>query len=147
MKNLIILFFLGAFPMALGAQDTGQVPDNDQIRAQRGAYITQRLRLNSQEAAHFWTSFNDYEERKAILTRTFKNSHGRPTTEVEADEIILRRFEMEEDLLAMKRAFYLELKTKIPAQKLFMLPQAESEFRRDLLRQLRQRRQQRGGGE
>lgn len=141
MKNLIMLLLLGLSPGLLAAQDDQAVPDNDQIRAQRGAYITQRLQLSSQEAAHFWTVFNEYEERKATINEEFRQSVVRPRTEAEAEQRIQRRFQQEADLLNLKREFFARLKEKVPATKLVMIPQAEREFRRNLLRQLRQRRQ------
>ena len=139
MKYIAILVLISLIPWGLLAQDE-QVPENDQIRAQRGAYITQRLQLSSQEAAHFWTVFNEYEERKAALNAEFRQSLERPQSEAQADQLIQRRFQQEEDLLNLKREFYQRLKQKVPASKLVLIPQAEREFRRDLLRQLRQRR-------
>ena len=140
MKNLITFLVLAIVPGFILAQDDG-LPENDQIRAQRGAYITQRLKLSSQEAAHFWTVFNEYEERKAALNAEFRRSFSRPSTEAQAEQLIQRRFQQEEDLLNLKREFYQRLKEKVPAMKLALISQAEREFRRDLLRQLRQRRQ------
>lgn len=136
-----MLLLLGLVPGLLVAQDEQTVPENDQIRAQRGAYITQRLQLSSQEAAHFWTIFNEYEERKTAINEEFRRSVVRPRTESEANQLMQRRFQQEEDLLNLKREFFNRLKEKVPATKLVMIPQAEREFRRDLLRQLRQRRQ------
>ena len=140
MKNLITFLVLAIVPGFILAQDDG-LPESDQIRAQRGAYITQRLKLSSQEAAHFWTVFNEYEERKAALNAEFRRSLSRPSTEAQAEQLIQRRFQQEEDLLNLKREFYQRLKEKVPAMKLALISQAEREFRRDLLRQLRQRRQ------
>lgn len=141
MKTLFMFLLLAIVPSFMLAQDDQGVPENDQIRAQRGAYITQRLQLSSQEAAHFWTVFNEYEERKRALNADFRRSQTRPQSEAEADRLIQRRFQQEEDLLNLKREFYQRLKEKVPATKIVLIPQAEREFRRDLLRQLRQRRQ------
>ncbi len=144
MQKLSLLLCCVILTLSILAQDGDWVPENDQIRAQRAAYITQRLKLNSTEAAHFWQVFNEYEEEKASLKKSFRTERSRPTTEAEAEQLILRRLELDEAMLQLKRQFYIDAKTKVPARKLMLLPQAETEFKRDLLRQIRDRRQQSG---
>jgi len=146
MQKLALLLCFTLLTLSTRAQDGDWVPENDQIRAQRAAYITQRLQLNSAEAAHFWQLFNEYEAAKEALKKSFRTEVSRPATETEADQLIQRRFELDEALLRLKRKFYNDVKTKVPATKLVLLPQAENEFKRDLLRQIRERRQQSGRG-
>ncbi|MEL6970691.1 MAG: hypothetical protein AAFZ63_09405 [Bacteroidota bacterium] len=138
MKHLIALLLLAVVPVFASAQDES-IPENDQIRARRGAYITERLQLTSQEAAHFWTLFNEFEEQKKAINSNFRRSVTRPQTEEEAQELIQRSLQKEQDLLDLKKEYFLRLQEKVPARKLVMIPQAEREFRRDLLRQLRRR--------
>lgn len=126
--------------LVLPAQDGDWVPENDQIRAQRAAYITQRLQLTSEEATYFWPLFNEYEAEKTQLKQAFRKERVRPTTEAEADALIRQRFSLEEELVQIKLRFYERAKTKVPALKLVMLNQAENEFKRDLLREIRERR-------
>ncbi|WP_367392234.1 hypothetical protein [Lewinella sp. LCG006] len=144
MQKLTLLLCCAMLTLGAYAQDGDWVPENDQIRAQRAAYITQRLNLNSTEAAHFWQLFNEYEAAKEALKKSFRTTTYRPSTEAEADQLIQRRLELDEALLRQKRDFYNQVKTKVPATKLVLLPQAENEFKRDLLRQIRDRRQQSG---
>ena len=143
MKALIMLLSLAILPSFMVAQGGQNVQENDQIRAQRGAYITQRLNLSSQEAAHFWTLYNEYEEQKIAINESFNNRGNRPQSEAEAEDLVQRFFQKEQDLLDAKKEYFRRLQEKIPSRKLVKIPQAEREFRRDLLRQLRQR-QQRG---
>ena len=143
MKALIMLLSLAILPSFMVAQGGQNVQENDQIRAQRGAYITQRLNLSSQEAAHFWTLYNEYEEQKIAINEAFNNRGNRPQSEAEAEDLVQRFFQKEQDLLDAKKEYFRRLQEKIPSRKLVKIPQAEREFRRDLLRQLRQR-QQRG---
>lgn len=143
MKALIMFLSLAILPSFMVAQGGQNVQENDQIRAQRGAYITQRLNLSSQEAAHFWTLYNEYEEQQVAINQAFNNRGNRPQSEAEAEDLVQRFFQKEQDLLDAKKEYFRRLQEKIPARKLVMIPQAEREFRRDLLRQLRQR-QQRG---
>jgi len=71
MQKLALLLCFTLLTLSTRAQDGDWVPENDQIRAQRAAYITQRLQLNSAEAAHFWQLFNEYEAAKEALKKSF----------------------------------------------------------------------------
>lgn len=146
MKEIVLILLLGIVPGFMMAQGGQNVPENDQIRAQRGAYITQRLNLTSQEAAHFWTLYNEYQEQQKTINQSFNRGGNRPQSEVEAEDLIQRFFQKEQDLLNAKKEYFRRLQEKIPASKLVLIPQAEREFRRNLLEQLRQRRQGRNRG-
>jgi hypothetical protein len=144
-QRLILLcsFLFGAISLGLAQppEEDMLLPENDQIRSQRVAYITQRLNLTPAEAGHFWTIYSEYEtERRTLLDRRRDEGLTPPRTDAEANELIEQRFQLEEDLLALKRRFYGELRTDISPRKLALLPRAEQEFRRELLRRLRDRR-------
>lgn len=134
------------------AQNEGRITDNDQIKAQRAAYITQRLQLSAEEATHFWSNFNDYEAEREALEQAYEAKVMRQANnEAEASAQIMARFQLDEDLLALKRRFYDRVKVHVPSTKLVLLPQIEREFKKSLLQRLNQRQQQgrpfnRGGG-
>ncbi|MEZ4984132.1 MAG: hypothetical protein R2795_03690 [Saprospiraceae bacterium] len=117
-----------------------ELPDNERIRAQRAAFITQRLQLTTEEATIFWAAYNDHETEKRRIMANFRGNPGYlPATEAEAEALIMERFRMEEELVDLKRRFYLQVKGKVSSKKLAQLPAAETEFKRALLRQLRGR--------
>jgi len=142
MKRIIFGWLLWTLPFCgLWAQGPGEeLTENDQIRSQRVAYITQRLSLTPAEAGHFWTVYSEYEEERRTIAARYRNENPRPLTADEADRIIQNRFQMEDELLQLKRRFYDNLREEISPRKLVLLPKAEREFKQDLLRQLRQRR-------
>lgn len=142
MKKIIFGWLLLMLPaLGLWAQELrAQQSENDQIRSQRVAYITQRLSLNPAEAGHFWTVYSEYEEERRTIAARYRNENPRPRTDEQADQVIQDRFQMEEELLQLKRRFYARLREEISPRKLILLPKAEREFKQDLLRQLRQRR-------
>ncbi|MCB0638334.1 MAG: hypothetical protein KDC54_17010 [Lewinella sp.] len=141
--TLLFCFLLGAVSLALAQppEDDMPLPENDQIRSQRVAYITQRLNLTPAEAGHFWTAYSEYEtQRRALLEQNRPENIAQPRTDAEANELIERRFQLEEDLVALKRRFYDQMRSEVSPRKLVLLPRAEQEFRRELLRRLRERR-------
>lgn len=139
MKSLpIYLLFLSIPFMALAQPLDDLPPENEQIRAQRIAFITQRLQLNAAESAHFWGVETEHnEQRRAITSRYREQMKAQPGSEAEAEAIIANRFEMEQELLDLRKRTHARYREKISPLKLVQLPQAEKEFRRNLLRQLR----------
>lgn len=140
MKNYIFLFILLSSAFISHAQDQH---DNERVRQQRLAYISVRLDLNTNEAAFFSEKYNEYEDDRKAIAQTFRQQARNPRDNKEANEVIEARLKMEEDLLALKRQFYNEVKTNISPLKLMELPEAEKEFKKILLRRLRTER--RGG--
>lgn len=140
---LLALCFLAALS-SVAAQppdDDLPIPETDQIRSQRVAFITQQLNLSPSEAGHFWTIYSDYEEQRRALLQGFRDEDLRtPRNDAEANELIEGRFQLEEDLLNLKREFYNRLRQHISPRKLALLPKAERDFRRALLQRLRERR-------
>ncbi len=122
---------------ALGQDLSDELPETDEVRSQRVAYITQRLNLTEEEAGHFWTVYSQYEEERQALIARYRREAIRPTSDEAAAQTIEQRLQMETDVLALKRQFYTELQQGVSPRKLVLLPRAEREFKRDLLRQLR----------
>jgi hypothetical protein len=139
MKSLhICLLFLGLPFIALAQAPDDLLPENEQIRAQRIAFITQRLQLTAEESAHFWGIETEHnEQRRSITSRYRAQLKTQPTSETEAETIIASRFAMEQELLDLRKRTHARYREKISPLKLVQLPQAEKEFRRNLLRQLR----------
>lgn len=145
MKYIICIFLSIVSVLPVYSQPGSRLSDNEQIKAQRATYITQRLQLTSDEATYFWSNFNEYEQEREALEEVFKaKMRGEAQTESEAEERIEARFKLDEDLLALRRSFYERVRGHVPATKLVLLPQVEREFKRSLLQRLGQRKQQQG---
>jgi hypothetical protein len=142
-KFTTFLFLLSLLPIY--GQTGGRITDNEQIKAQRATYITQRLKLTAEEATYFWSNFNDYELERAALEEAFAATMiPKANTEAEAAGQIEARFQLDENLLALRRSFYERVKDRVPSTKLVLLPQVEREFKKSLLQRLEQRKQQGG---
>ncbi|MEM1216995.1 MAG: hypothetical protein AAGJ82_14975 [Bacteroidota bacterium] len=140
MYKYMLLFGLLVWSSGVTAQDLEELPENDQIKARRVAYITQRLSLTSEESASFWGLYNEYEAERRKIRQAQRLNRSQAATDAEAEAQINAQFESEAALLALKRDFYERAKNSVPPRKLVLLPRAEREFKRDLLRQLRNRR-------
>lgn len=118
---------------------------NANIKAQRVSYLALRLDLSFQEGVFFKEEYYKYEDNRGLIRRAFAELDKHPSTDIEANQLILAHLKMEEDLQALKRQFYENLKQEITSLKLILLPKAEAEFKEMLVQRLRQNRRRNGG--
>ncbi len=145
MKSWLTLIVLLALSLAGSSQimedDWGDEPDYSRVQAQRVAYITQRLQLTPQEAQQFWPLYNQFEQERREIRRRYRPAKPMDElTEAEAQQLISRQLELEKALLDLRSRYSKQFLRVLPAKKIVLFPRADREFKRDLLRQLRQRR-------
>lgn len=124
--------------LRLGAQArTGE--GVQQIQAMKVAFITQRMNLTPQEAEKFWPLQNEFEaEQKKIRTQYRPGKELSTLTDAEIEETILNRFEMEEQIVRLKRNYFTRFKRVVPVRKLAIYYRAETDFNKRLLQSLQQ---------
>ncbi|GAB4157293.1 MAG: hypothetical protein Tsb0033_08970 [Winogradskyella sp.] len=148
MKQLIpILFLLISFTSF--AQRNGEI--QEKIKAQKIAFITDKLELTSEEAQQFWPIYNEFEAK----IETIKSEDLRPlkkemrqgdVSDKRASEILEKLIKAEDEMHNAKQKLVVELKKVLPAKKIIMLQVAEDQFNQKLLDRLkdfRERRQNR----
>ena len=139
---LVLLISLSAF-----AQRSGKM--NDRIKAQKIAFITEKLDLTSDEAAKFWPIYNAFEKRREkIKTEDLravkvKMRDDPNMSDSEADRLLKKLIKAENDLHDAKLTLVKELKTAISSKKIIRLRATEDEFNRALLRRLKEMREKR----
>ena len=117
----------------------------EQIKALKIAYITDELKLTSEEATKFWPLFNAYEEKQKNFRkeriRSFMDQSGTgdidKMTEKEAASILNDIENSEEDAFQNRKKFVASLKPILPASKILKLKKAEEGFNKKLLKQFR----------
>ena len=117
----------------------------DRVRAQRVAFITEKIDMTSKEAEKFWPPFNEYEQEERRIRRRYQPDQTRviDMTNEEARQFLEKRFDMEQELLDLKRRYFLQLAEVIAPRKLAGFARADREFKKLLLNRIRARR--RGG--
>lgn len=119
----------------------------EQIKSLKIAYITDELKLTSEEASKFWPVYNAYDEKqrnfKKERIRSFIDSDGSAEigkmTEKEAAAMLIELENAEEDAFQNRKKFVASLKAILPATKILKLKKAEDNFNKKLLRQLREK--------
>ncbi len=145
MKRALFLcvLFAGLGVVGLQAQQpsSGAGRNHQRIEAMRVSFITSEMQLTPDEAAVFWPIYNEYRDKM----RTIRQSGvelDKPVMDLSEDEaraFIEQRLNKEEDLLKLKREYYLRLREVVSARKLILLERAERKFKERLLREMRTR--------
>lgn len=148
MKKLLLILFI-AFSMAAAAQQTddNEESKHEKIEALKIGFITEKLALTSKEAEVFWPIYNKFEQevktvrkKQRELTKTFKLK-SKPTDQ-EADKYITEQMALKQSEIDVVKKYLPEFKKVIPATKVATLLSLEQEFKVELLRKMKERRQQ-----
>lgn len=145
MKRLILPVLLLMMTLASWAQP-GERQMQERIKAQKVAFITERLNLSSQEAQSFWPVYNAYEAkingfRQNDLREVRQAMRRGNLSDKEAQELLDQYMAVEDKLHAAKKQLVRDLSGIIPPQKIIQLKSAEDAFNRKLLEMLKQRRE------
>jgi len=138
--GIISLFLLLSF------NTYAQPPEDmrEHIDAIRVAYITGKLALTPEESQAFWAVYNQYDAERKALKKSLKRPRDFAIlSDAEMEALILKRFEIEEQELALKRSYFPKLKEVLPIKKLARLPIIEREFKKELVRSMGERGERR----
>jgi len=126
----------------------------DQFNKERKAYFTEKLELTDAESKAFWPLYEDFANRKMKLgedernTYAYAHKNADHLSDKEIKETLAKAFRLKEEQLALEKDFYQnKFMTALPAKKVMKLGKVEWDFRRHLMRKLREKGDgNRGGG-
>ena len=141
-KAIIILFL---FIQGISAQNNKDQkgPIRDKIKAQRIAFITERLNLSPDEATKFWPVYNQFsgelEEIKKQQNQLRKSTNDKLAvmSDKEIDKALEDELSAQQKSIDLQRKYMVELKKTIPTRKVAMLYKAERDFKIMLLKRMR----------
>ena len=149
MKKLFTCMILMTLSLISIAQNNPEKTNKQQllekIEAQRSAYITSKLDMTSEESAKFWPLYNEYSRKRMELKKEYKAQKADNLSEQESRMELDEQIESQEKALALKKSYYEKFKAVLPAAKLAKLESAEQEFRREILRQIKERNKSNSG--
>jgi len=144
---LIPMLLLATYSQGQITGDDIDPPNLARVQAQRVAYITQRLGLTTDESASFWAIVNEYENKQREIRQNYLPAKGiQLMTDQEAEEYIRSTFKRDQELLELKMTYFERFKEILPPAKIALFPIAENEFKRVILRQVRENIQRRRQG-
>jgi len=131
------LVVLGLFALFLPQQSQAQ----DRIRALKVAFITDKLKLTPEESEKFWPVYNQYEAEQKRIRQKYRPDEDLSTmSDQEVERAVLDRFEMEEELIKLKRDYFQRMKAFMAVRKIALLQRSEQEFNKELLRRIQEAR-------
>jgi len=137
MKPFFTFVFIALFTLGAAAQESGK----SRVQAIKTSFIADRIKLTPTQAEQFWPMYNRCQAER----KTLKQSFGGPNTRAGQDPEEAMRFldgNMEykkRDLAVQKRCNDDYLKVLSP-QQAAALVEAERDFRKMLLDELRERK-------
>ncbi len=134
--TMIVFLVLSAAILAQGDRKKR----HENYKALEIAYITDKLELTPEESQKFWPIHNAYKEALRDGRRLPKKLDSMALTDDEATSLVASRIEGEEKKLALKKEYFKDLLEVMPPQKVAMIFEIEHEFKRKVLRNIRENR-------
>ena len=147
------IFYISALILLISITTIAQ-PGNrsgerrENIESQKIAFITSKLDLTPEEAQKFWPVYNQCQkQRKDIRDQNKpKSADGkRPNidemSDKEVEELINKRLDANQKELDIQQNCLEQYKRVLPIKKIAKLFQAEKQFKRELLKQMRSKRE------
>lgn len=143
----LLVFLIGISNVVLHAQQQPSARKearDERVDAMRIAFITRKLNLTPDESKNFWPIYNQYESEletlrenhkkgKRSIKEDFENISDTELEKYVDDEIMFRQKEL--DIL---KKYHAQFKKVLPVKKIAMLFKAEQDFKKELLRQIRE---------
>lgn len=145
MKHILLTLFVlsGAFTSLYSQKCEENCKKKDQIKAQKVAFITDKLQLTVEEAQQFWPIYNEMNKKsdeieaqiRTIVKNYKKNKETLSNTELEtmSDKMV----ELQVTSAKLDAEYYQKYKKVLSIRKIMELNQAEREFKHELLQQLK----------
>jgi len=146
MKRLIPILVL-LIGLSGYAQRDGRM--NERIKAQKVAFITEKLSLTAEEAQQFWPIYNAFEEKREGIKSgqlrevKMKIRQNPDMSDSEASKLLEQILNAENEIHNAKMKLAKDLQSVLSPKKIIRLRAAEDEFNRELLQHLKKMRERR----
>ncbi len=148
---LLACFSSALLPAFIGPvqaqQKEAPASGEDKVKSLEILFISRELDLTPEEAQKFWPVYKKYSEEVNTLIserrKKVKELKTQPRTDQLANEALDRELGYEKRMLDIKTRYKQEFLKVLPARKVGNLYRAEREFRSMMIRQLKERRENR----
>ena len=141
MKNLIFTIVL-LNSLSIFSQES----KSDKVEAMKVGFITNKLELTAKEAQTFWPIYNEYSSKMDKLRKTKRSdfeelkNKSENITDKELETFINEVFASKQKELDLQKEYYEKYAKVLPVKKVAMLYQAENQFKRELLRKIKEKK-------
>lgn len=144
LKKILLTLVLFASTIFYGQEKH----NHERIKSLKIAFMTEKLDLSSNEAQAFWPIYNEYQEKKEALRQKERTEirekikKSNELSEKEAQILLKKYLSFEDEEKKLDKTFLEKVNKVISAKKTLLLLRSEREFKRQLIKQYRQKRGQ-----
>lgn len=141
MKKILFTLIL-LFTVSSWAQES----KSDKVEALKIAFLTNKLELTSKEAQLFWPLYNEYNSKMEKLRKTKKSdfdelkNKGENLSDKELETFMNEVFATRQKELDLQKEYYEKYSKVLSMKKVALLYQAENQFKRELLRKIKEKK-------
>jgi len=140
MKRIFNILLLSVILVTcVAAQQRSDQQNDDHIRSLRIAHITDRLQLTPEESEKFWPIYNEYKTKSdQRRSKYYEYRNVEAKSDQEADELIDKMLALDQKRMKAKANLFEDLRTAISPLKIIKLSKAEHEFKKEILKRIKQ---------
>lgn len=118
----------------------------DKVEAMKVGFITNKLELTAKEAQTFWPLYNEYNSKLEKLRKTKKSdfdelkNKGENLNDKELESFMNEIFATKQKELDLQKEYYEKYAKVLSVKKVALLYQAENQFKRELLRKIKEKK-------
>jgi len=141
--RLLYLLFVLVIPFTMNAQRQGRQFSEtiEKYKAEKVAFLSDKLDLTIQEAEKFWPVYNEFQDKIDKLRHQGRPSFRRPDPDSlstkEMEKLMDTKFQNDLKMAKLAQNYHIQYKEILPVKKVFILYQAEQEFMGNMLRKMR----------
>jgi len=136
MKNFSILLFVLVTSISFSQNES----KSEKVETMKIAFLTNKLNLTAKEAQVFWPLYNEYNQKIEALRKAkkseydeIKSKNGTPSDK-EIAAYMEEVFATKQKELDLQKDYYTKYVKVLPMKKVALLYQAENQFKKELLR-------------
>jgi len=134
--KIVLFLFLMYSASSISAQG-----GKEKVEALRVAFITKKLTLTTAESEKFWPVYNEYNDKIKAVKRSLRQAYRKlphELSEKEAEELYQLEVQLRQSETDIHKLYGDRIKSIIGAKKLAVLRVAEDEFKRELIKTIKE---------
>lgn len=139
LKTIFSLGFILLLSLSLYSQERREKM-KEQFESKRVAFLSDKLDLKPEEAQKFWPVYNMFNDEKEDLRQSLKEDRDTELEDKEAEVLLGKMIELEEEALSIKKNYIAKFKNVIGARKTLMLFRLDRQFKEGMMKEIRERR-------
>ncbi len=150
-KKLVSVVGLFLFALTLFAQNPEMRRERmeqkrEQIDAQRAAFITTRIELTTKQSEQFWPVYNQMQDEMRNLKQELRKElkemgKVEEMSDAQVVKMLKTKLDLEAAEVELKRKYNDKFLKLIDAKQVAKLYKAEQEFKKEVLREIKERRE------